>query len=63
MPEMLTPKEVATVLKVSYEAALAFIQYSGIDHLKIGRQYRVSKEKLAAFLQKKGITYVDLMGE
>ena len=62
MPEMLTPKEVAKVLKISYEAALAFIKYSGIDYHRIGNQYRVSAEKLRAFLSKKGPTYTDLSG-
>lgn len=62
MPEMLTPREVAEILKISYEASLAFIKYSGIDHHKIGNQYRVSAEKLRAFLNKKGPTYTDLNG-
>lgn len=62
MPEMLTPREVAGLLKISYESALAFIKYSGIDHLRIGNQYRVSAEKLKAFLSKKGPTHVDLTG-
>ena len=62
MPEMLTPKEVAAILKISYEAALAFIKYSGIDYHKIGNQYRVSEEKLRAFLNRKGPTYTDLNG-
>ena len=62
MPEMLTPKEVAEILKVGYEAALAFIKYSGIDYHKIGNQYRVSAEKLRAFLNRKGATYTDLNG-
>ena len=60
MPEMLTPKEVAEILKISYEAALAFIKYSGIDYHKIGNQYRVSADKLQAFLNKKGPTYTNL---
>lgn len=62
MPEMLTPKEVAKILKISYESALAFIKYSGIDYVKIGNQYRVSAEKLKAFLNRKGQTVTDLMG-
>ena len=62
MPEVLTPKEVAAILKVGYEAALAFIKYSGIDYHKIGNQYRVSAEKLRAFLNRKGPTYTDLNG-
>lgn len=60
MPEMLTPREVAKILKISYESALAFIKYSGIDYLKVGNQYRVSAEKLKAFLNKKGQTVTNL---
>lgn len=60
MPEMLTPKEVAAILKISYESALAFIKYSGIDYIRVGNQYRVSAEKLKAFLNKKGQTVTDL---
>lgn len=62
MPEMLTPREVAEILKVSYETALNFIHYSGIDYIKICRQYRVSHEKLKVFLNRKGQTGTDLMG-
>ena len=62
MPEMLTPKEVAAILKISYESALAFIKYSGIDYIRVGNQYRVSAEKLKAFLNKKGQNVTDLMG-
>ena len=54
VPEMLTPKEVAQIMKVSYETALAFIKYSGIHYIKVGNQYRVSAEKLKAFLNRKG---------
>lgn len=60
LPEMLTPKEIADVLKISYESALAFIKYSGIDYVKVGRQYRVSEDKLKVFLMKKGSTVVDI---
>ena len=62
MFEMLTPKEVAEILKVNYETALAFIKYSGIDYHRIGSQYRVSEEKLRAFLNRKGSTYTELTG-
>ena len=60
--ELLTPNEVAKVLKVSYDTALAFIKYSGIDYIQVGRQYRVHEDKLKAFLAKKGSTVVDLSG-
>lgn len=62
MPEMLTPREVAAILKISYEAALAFIRYSGIDYHRIGNQYRVSAEKLRTFLNRKGPIHTDLTG-
>lgn len=52
--KLLTPREVAKVLEVSYEVALAFIKYSGIDYIKVGRQYRISEDKLLAFLSKRG---------
>ena len=61
MPEMLTPKEVSQIMTVSYDTALAFIKYSGIDYIKVGRQYRVSAEKLKAFLNRKGQTVTDLI--
>ena len=60
MAEMLTPREVAEIMKISYEAALAFIRYSGIDYIKVGRQYRVSQDKLDTFLNKKDVTIVAL---
>ena len=62
MPEMLTPREVAEILKIGYEAALSFIKYSGIDYHRIGNQYRVSSEKLRAFLNRKGPVHTDLTG-
>ena len=63
MPELLTPKEVAKLLNIGYESALAFIKYSGVDFLKIGNQYRVSKDKLEAFIRQKGSYYIDLNGD
>ena len=59
---MLTPHDVADILKVSYETALEFIKYSGIDYIKIGRQYRISRDTLTTFLQKRGHTIIDLTG-
>ena len=60
LTKLLTPKEVAGILNVSYETALSFIKYSGIEYIQIGRQYRVSPDKLNAFLSKKGSIFVDL---
>jgi len=60
MSVLLTPRDVAEILKISYDSSLSFIRYSGIDYIKIGRQYRVSHDKLEAFISKKGISIVDL---
>lgn len=54
LPEMLTPHEIADILKISYHNALHFIKFSGIDYVKIGNQYRVSAEKFYAFINAKG---------
>ena len=61
VPTMLTAKEVAAILKISYDNALAFIKYSGIDYIQVGRQYRVSEEKLSAYLQQQGQIVVDFL--
>ena len=60
VPRMLTPREVAAILGVSYEAALAFIKYSEIDFVKVGRCYRVAEDKLTEFLLQEGQVFVDL---
>jgi excisionase family DNA binding protein len=46
----LTVQEVAEMLKISYDKALDFIKYSGVEYVQIGRQYRVQKSRLQAFL-------------
>ena len=56
MTKYYTPHDVAEMLKISYEKALAFIKYSGIKYVKIGNQYRVSETSLNVFLQKN--TYI-----
>ena len=59
-PVMLNPRMIAKILGISYEAALAFVKYSGIDYIKVGRSYRVAEEKLNAFLLQEGQVLVDL---
>lgn len=41
----LTVKEVAEMLKVSYDTALYFVK-GNIEYIKVGRQYRVLESKL-----------------
>lgn len=48
--EYLTVYDVARILKVSYDKALELIKYSGMEYVKIGRQYRVSPQKLNDYL-------------
>lgn len=55
MNKLLTPYDIAELLQISYEKALAFIKYSGVKHIQLGRQYRVSEKALAAFLDKNTI--------
>ena len=46
----MTVSEVAEMLKISYDKALEFIKYSGVEYVQIGRQYRVLESKLNACL-------------
>lgn len=57
-PKLLTPHEIADILKVSYPTALDFVKYSGIDYIRVGNQYRVVEEKFYTFLNKRGKTIV-----
>ena len=46
----MTVSEIAEMLKISYDKALEFVKYSGVEYVQIGRQYRVLESKLNAFL-------------
>ena len=61
VPTMLSVKDIAVILKVFYDSALEFIKHSGIDYIKVGRQYRVSEEKLTVYLQQQGQIVVDFL--
>ena len=50
VPDLLTPKEVASVLKISYEGVLNLMRYGGLKFVKIGRKYRVKASDLSAFI-------------
>ena len=51
MTELLTVHEVAEILKVSYETALLYVKQNHLA-IKVGRQYRISKELLTKHLVK-----------
>lgn len=54
VPDLLTPREVADILKVSYENVLHLIRYGDLKATKIGRQYRVKSTDLTAFINQGG---------
>lgn len=60
IPELLTAKEIAEILKISYPQALQFIKYSGIDYIRVGNKYRVVKSKFSDFLNKRGSREINL---
>ena len=62
MLQFLTPQDIADILLLSYESALAFIKQSGIDYIQIGRQYRVSRDAFESFVKRKGQWIVSLDG-
>ena len=62
MYKFLSPKDIAKILQISYESALAFIRFSGIDYWQIGRQYRVSQDVFETFIKRKGQWVVSLDG-
>lgn len=51
MPDVMTPAEAATYLKVSEEDVLAAIQSGDLKARKLGNAFRISKESLEAFLK------------
>ena len=59
MTELFTIYEVAEILRVSYETALMYVKQHNLT-IKIGRQYRVPKDRLAAHLTKQPTTPIKL---
>jgi excisionase family DNA binding protein len=50
MPDVMTPSEAASILKVSEEDVIAAINEGTLKAKKLGNAYRISKEALEAFL-------------
>lgn len=59
MTELLTITEVAEILRVSYETALMYVKQNNLA-IKVGRQYRVPKDKLAKHLSQQPPTPINL---
>lgn len=49
----LTVREIAELLKISYDSALEVVKYSGVEYVQVGRQYRVLESTLYKFLNPK----------
>jgi excisionase family DNA binding protein len=50
IPDVMTPSEAASILKVSEEDVIAAITEGTLKAKKLGSAYRISKESLEAFL-------------
>lgn len=50
MPDVMTPAEAASILKVSEEDVMAAIKDGGLKAKKLGSAYRISKDSLEEFL-------------
>lgn len=57
LPELLTPEEIAKILKVSYHAALDIIKQN-FHYVKIGKQYRVPRTEIEKVLNAKGVRHL-----
>lgn len=51
MPDVMTPSEAATALRVSEEDVIAAIEAGDLKARKLGNAYRISKESLDEFLK------------
>ncbi len=51
IPDVMTPSEAATILRVSEEDVISAIQAGDLKARKIGSAYRISREALEAFLK------------
>lgn len=51
IPDIMSPKEVAAILKVSEEDVVAAIEAGDLKGRKLGKAYRISKESLLKFLE------------
>ena len=57
LPDLLTPDEVAIILKVSYHKALDIIKQN-FRYVKVGKQYRVPRSEIEKILNAKGVKYL-----
>ncbi len=51
--EFLTPEEVARILRINVMTVYGYIQKSNLDAVRLGRNYRISRQNLALFIKSK----------
>ena len=51
--EFLTPEEVADILRINVITVYGYIQKSNLDAVRLGRNYRISRQDLASFIKSK----------
>ena len=51
LAELLTPAEVAKILKIHYRGVLDLIHLGKLMGYRIGRQYRISREDLRSYME------------
>lgn len=52
MPNLITPKEAAGILRMNYRKILDMISMGELPAYKIGRDYRISESDLYRFIEK-----------
>lgn len=50
--QILTPKEISKILKISMDKTYELIQSPGFPKLKIGRQYRIPEEEFNKWIKR-----------
>ncbi len=53
MNEFLTPEEVADILRINVLTVYGYIQKDNLNAVRLGRNYRISREDLASFIKSK----------
>lgn len=60
LPDVLDARDVAGFLGISYIKALKLLRYSGMNSIKLGRVYRVSKQNFSDWLNCDKPTIIDI---
>lgn len=51
--EFLTPEEVANILRINVLTVYGYIQKDNLNAVRLGRNYRISRQDLALFIKSK----------